>query len=221
MTWAAVGVGVGTAVFGADQANDAAGTARAANDTAAVAAAARRDQIYRATGLISAIFDSPERQAQYDQYAESLRTTLQSRLDREHEDTARQLEFSLARGGQTGGSVGADLGGRLADEYSEGVTNVERRVQEGSSRLREADEATRINLLNSAYQGMDSTQVARRADALSVSNLGTNAYESIADEVGSAFDSTTSQIRTNRDREGYRRGLGYDVFKQDVYGGAN
>ena len=69
------------------------------------AEAARLRNIADATNRINTAFDAPERQKQYTDFLSALRDKFQTDLGRQHDVAQRNLKFSLARGGLTGGSA--------------------------------------------------------------------------------------------------------------------
>jgi hypothetical protein len=219
MTWVATAVAGASAIAGGSQANEAQGQANAAGRMAELREREREQQIKRTTAAIDAIFDSPERQRQYTDFVSSLRAYQGEQLERQKSDADRDLKFSLARSGQTGGSVAADKGRRLGDEFSDATLEAERRAQGALSDLQASDQDARMNLIQLGQSGLDTTTGAQRAGELLSANLGTAASRARAESLGDSFADTSGFVRERREEHGRRRGLGYDLARQDIYGG--
>ena len=143
------------------------GSGRSANKrqmrAAEQAEAARRQQIQQATGQIDAVFDSPERAAQIEDYLGAMRGHYTADATKQRESADRNLQFAVARGGQTGGSVDADAREGLGNEFMRALLESERRAQGDAGNLRSQDMQTRLGLIDMAQSGADVTTGATRA----------------------------------------------------------
>lgn len=172
---------------------------------------ARRDEAGRTarirdtTARIDATFDSPERQQQYDNYAAALRGQYTMDAGRQKAIADRNLRFSMARGGLTGGSAAADGGASLRDEYSRGILDAEGRVQGGVADLRGSDQQSRLNLIQLANAGTDTTSAVANAGAALRSNLATARGAGIGQGLGDIFAGTTSIYKKQQEAAERRR----------------
>ncbi|HET9679403.1 MAG TPA: hypothetical protein VFP95_02445 [Gammaproteobacteria bacterium] len=131
----------------------------------------RRRQINNAIANINRVFSDPERQEQYDDYRENVLALNKTALNDKYEDAQRALKFSLARTGQTGGSVDANLTANTNESYLEGLLRATKRAREATSRLRSADAQSKQNLISLAQSGLSSTQAATQAAADMQANI--------------------------------------------------
>ena len=167
----------------------------------------RQARIAQSTGAINAIYDSPERQAQYDRLASDTTTFYRSDLDRQKEVNDRKLKFALARGGQIGGSVQVDQSTRLGEDYLKGVVEASRRGQAAGANLRGMDEQARLNLIAMAQTGLDATTASARAANSLRSNLEAGKAESTASSLGDMFGSFGDIYQRSQQQAEYKRGL--------------
>lgn len=169
---------------------------REAEASAAAAERARQERLNYATGAIDYAFD--QRRPQYDAYAQALRAYLMADLDREHEDLGREQRFTLARRGLTGGSASVDAARRLGERYQRGVLDVERRTQDALSDLIASDEQSRLNLLQLAMSGYDTTTAAQRAARGLSSDIGAARTRARAESLGDIFADTRDIYRATQ-----------------------
>lgn len=151
---------------------------------------ARQANIAGSTARINSIFDAPSRQAQYADFGNALRDYYRQDLDKQQADASRNLKFSLAKAGLTGGSAAADSGRVLSDDYQKGIINAERKAQAAVSDLQNQDAQARLNLTQLAQQGADATTVGRQAAeqlAASAQNAKNNAF---VNGLGDVFGNT-------------------------------
>lgn len=217
-TWVTVGVSVGSALVGANEQRTGAAHAKGAADEASSFDADRQARIDQTRGVINATFDSKQRKAQYADYAASMRDYLGGELIRQKRDTARNLKFSLAKAGQTGGSVAADAGARLGDEYARGAIANERTVQGNLGSLESQDANSRNQLLALATNGMDMTSGLQRANSTLATNLGNATSNGIPKGLGDVFNETAGVYKAINERSAQRKGFGYKANRTDLYG---
>ena len=180
--------------------------AEKAQQAAQQADAERRASIAGTTARINQVYDAPERQAQYGDFISALRQQYTTDLGRQQTKTARQLKFSTARGGLTGGS--ADTTGRrkLGEEFTRGVLAAEDKAQGGLGALKAKDEGSRMNLIQLASTGLDATTAARRAAETADVNFSGARGDSLASGLGDVFATANSNIRTQQDAAARRQG---------------
>jgi hypothetical protein len=166
---------------------------------------ARQKRIGDTTARIDATFDAPARQAQYDAYAQALRAQYQQDAARQKAIADRALKFSMARGGLTGGSVAADTGAGLRDEYTRGILDAEGRTQGGVADLRSADQQSRLNLIQLANAGTDTTSALANAGAAMRANIDTARATGRGQGLGDIFASTRGVYERQREEAGRRR----------------
>lgn len=180
--------------------------AEQAQRAAQQADADRRAAIAGTTSRINQVYDAPERQAQYSDFIGALRGQYSGDLGRQQTKTARQLKFSTARGGLTGGS--ADVTGRrkLGEEFTRGVLAAEDKAQGGLSALKAKDEGSRMNLIQLAQTGLDSTTAAARAAETAQVNFAGARGDSMVNNLGDMFANTTATYKTQQDAAARRAG---------------
>lgn len=182
------------------------GGAGKAQRAAEAAEAERQAGIKRAIGGINAVFDSPGRESQYSDYINAVRERLNSDASRQKAMADRRLRFSMARQGLTGGSAQVDANRTLGEDFSQGLLEAERRAQGAGSDLRAQDEQTRMNLIQLAQSGLDSTTAAQRAGAAMRASADTARSGAFAEGLGDIFGSTADIYRRQEDAAARRRG---------------
>ena len=115
------------------------GTGNSAAKQAAAADAERNRQIQESIGQITSAYSSPARQAQYENYGRSLNDYYTGQVKDQEAINARNLRFSLARGGLTGGSAAVDADTQLQKDYVKGLLASSQQAQAGKSALISAD----------------------------------------------------------------------------------
>lgn len=176
----------------------------------------RQRQIQQTTRRVNQIFDSPERQAQYEDFVTAVRSHFTEDAGRQKVDADRNLKFSMARSGLTGGSAAVDSGRNLQDEYSRGILQAERRAQGSLADLRSADEQSRANLISMARSGADATTSARRAAEAMRSNVQGQRSDALAGGLGDIFTNTAKLHK--RQREAAKERATYTAPVGSFYG---
>ncbi len=176
-----------------------------ASDEAARQETARKKQVTDASAAIDRAFAG--RGGQLDEFADALRGQFRTEAERQKGVADRQLKFSLARGGLTGGSAAADAGTELGREFQEGLLKGERRTQGSLADLLSSDEASRRNLLALAQGGAGITESATSAAAALRSNIAGAKAEGLASDLGDIFTSTRGLFKQQQEAAARRRGL--------------
>jgi len=196
------------------------GGSNSAQDQANQQEAQRQAQITASTQKINSIFSDPSRQAQYDKLAQDTTAYYTSDLDRQNAIAQRNLKFSLARGGQTGGSVQAYQGKQLGEDYLKGVTQASQKGQQAAANLQGQDEATKQSLIAMAQAGLDTTTAGSEAASALKSNLDAGQAGSTAQGLGDVFGDLSSVYQNSLDAKNVRAGnlYGYgSIFSSPLY----
>lgn len=164
----------------------------------------RRAEITRNTQQANAVFDSPERQSQYEDFYGATRQLGMQDLDKQKSNADRQAKFALARSGQTGGSRARDVGTQLGEDYIKGLLTVDQRALGAKSDLMAADNDARQNVLSMVMSGMDLTTANSNAASALRSNLNAGEATRMAGGLGDLFGGV-SQIAQKSDEERIRR----------------
>ena len=166
--------------------NDASRAQRAAEE----AEAARQARITAGTSRVNAVFDAPEREQGRTAFLEALRENYLRGANRQKVDADRNLRFSMARSGLTGGSAQVDANRTLGEEYTEGLLQAENRAQGAVGELRGQDEQSRLQLLQMVQQGLDATTAASRAGDAMRANAQAGQGTALAEGLGDLFGGT-------------------------------
>jgi hypothetical protein len=167
---------------------------------------ARQAKMAEGTDRVNAVFDSPERAAQLEQFLQALRENFRLDADRQKQIADRKLRFSMARGGLTGGSAAVDANRTLGEEYTKGVLGAESRAQEAQGRLKSQDEASRLGLISMIRSGLDATTAAQRAGAAMQQNAQTTSANAMTSGLGDIFGSTAGIYKQQQEAAERRRG---------------
>lgn len=183
--------------------------------------AERQFKMGEATNRLNAVFDSPERQAQIAAFLAALRDQYGTQLNRQKKVQDRNLKFSMARSGLTGGSAAVDANRLLGEEFSEGLVNAESRAQEAVGSLRSQDEASRMGLISMIRSGLDSTTAASRAGSAMQANAQSAQGAAMSQGLGDMFGGTAAlykqQTEAAERRRGERAALG-TIYGKGAFG---
>lgn len=218
MTWVSIGVAGASLLASEASGRSARGRERALERQAELQEQERQRQIENATSVIEAIYGSPARQRQYDDFVQALRSYFTTDLDRRKSDVDREATFALARSGLVGGSAAAESARRRNEEYLRGILDVERRAQGSLADLMSADQQSRLQLIDMARGGLDATTGARRAAEMMHSNISGALPKAQAQGLGDVFSESIGMAQRQKEAQERRRALGYDTLRQDVYG---
>lgn len=165
----------------------------------------RQRRLREAVRRIDALFDSPRRQKQYQDFVQALREYYTAEATRAREDQQRRLKFSLARTGQTGGSLDADARTQLGEEFAKGLLRSERQAQSALADLKSEDQESRLALIDLAASGLDVGNAASQAAMAMQSNLEKERKAGYADSLGDLFAGTASIWQRQKDAATRRR----------------
>jgi len=165
----------------------------------------RQQQVRESTAAIDRAFAG--RTSQLDDFVNALREQFTTEAQRQKADADRNLKFSLARGGLTGGSAAADVGVRSGEEFEKGLLKGERLSQSSLADLISADEASRQQLISLAQGGASITGSAKNAaNALQANIAGAKSRGGI-EGLGDIFGDTRGLFVQQQEAAERRRGL--------------
>lgn len=180
--------------------------AKNAEKRATRAEAERQASMQRSTDRVNAVFDAPDRAQQIQDFLNAIRGNFRIEADRQKGIADRNLKFSMARSGLTGGSASTDANRNLGEEYTRGILDAESRAQEAAGRLRSEDEASRLGIISMIRQGLDATTAAQRAGAAMSSNAQIAMGEANPKGLGEIFGTTASLYKQQQEAAERRRG---------------
>lgn len=179
--------------------------------------AARQAQTDKTVQGINDLYDGQRRQQQISDYGADLVRFFREDADRQKVDADRNLKFSLARSGQTGGSVAVDANKTLGDEYTKAILEATRRSQAGMADLRQQDAQARTNLIAMAQQGLNMGSASQQALASMRANLDASSANARAQGLGDIFTSVALAKRSSEEAAARRRA---DRLYTQLYPGA-
>lgn len=180
------------------------GNNRAANQARADEQA-RLASIRRTQGAVNAVFDNPQRAADIADYVAATREFYTQDLDKQKATADRELRFALARGGLTGGSTQVDQQTNLADDYAQGLLNVDRKARGAGAEIEAADQDARGRLIQLATSGLDMTTGAQQAAASMRTSLEAGKSARQMQGLGDAFQRVAKFNQDAKDADARRR----------------
>lgn len=160
---------------------------------------------------IERLYADPKREADINAFTDATRQFYRTDADRQQQDAARDLRFAVARSGQTGGQLQADLGGRLYETYQRGILEADRRAQQAAADLRAQDQASKQNLFSLAAAGLDATTAGQNATATLRNNLAGAQATARESSLGDLFGSF-ADVYKNSIEQGEKRRAERDVY---------
>lgn len=144
------GVKVGTTAAGLLAGSGAAGATDPlpGSDTSGLDAAKARTR-----SSIAGMFDGQD--PRYQGIRDSVLGFQKSNLDRDREEAARKLKFSLLRTGNAGGSLQVDEGSKLGRTYDRGLLDATNLADQAAQSARSSDASTKLDLLGRVDSGLD------------------------------------------------------------------
>lgn len=170
------------------------------------AEADRQRRIAGTTQQINSAYDSPGRQAGYDDFLKAIRQNNMDDATRQKSVADRSLKFSMARGGLIGGSANVDAKRTAGQEFQRGVLQAEDRAQGALGDLKLADEQSRLQLIQMAQSGLDATTAASRSQAAISAGAQSALADSKAKGLGDIFGSTIKTVGAQQEAAAQRRG---------------
>lgn len=182
--------------------------ASAAQNAANQSEAQRQAQVAATTQRINDIFNSPQRQQQYSDLGNSLTSFYTNDANRQKAIADRNLMFSEARSGLTGGSAAADAGNLLSDEYTRGLLSAGQKAQGAVAGLEGQDQQTRAQLTQLAQNGLDSTTAASQAASAMSAGIGNAQNSAAAQGLGDIFGQTSALYQQQQQAAAFRKSMG-------------
>lgn len=159
---------------------------------------------------IEGIFSAPGREAGVLDVENATRDFLQGDLDRQNDSAARNLKFSNARAGQTGGSVAIDQNRQRAEDFLRGSVEVQRRAGAAGNALRQADQQSKLGLFSMAQQGLDMTTAVRQAGESLRNNIAGVRADATESGLGNLFAKFGDINKASREAAGERAARKHD-----------
>lgn len=196
------------------------GGSNSAQKEADAAEKQRQQQIAQSTAAINGIFNDPARTAQYDKLGKDTTAYYTSQLDRQNADAQRKLTFALARSGNSGGSLQADEGKKLGEDYERGIIQATQKGEAAKADLMGQDESQKQSLLAMAQAGLDATTAGSDAASALRSTLQSSQANSTAQSLSDMFGDVSSIYQTSKDAADARRGMkyGYQGLYSPLFG---
>lgn len=199
------------------------------NDSAQRAAQAQQQQqqadITASQAQINSVFNSPQRQADINDFVNATRQFYQQDLDKQKATADRNLTFSLAKAGLTGGSEQVDQQEQLGESYAKGQLQAEQKALGAGADLQSADEQARQRLISLATSGLDATNAGMQSAQALQTGLQAARSSVDANALGNVF-STFNDFSKNvnaaqQQRDAYKQlySLYGPVAKSTGYGG--
>lgn len=151
------------------------------------AAIAQIDELFGVRGA-SAAQKKAAREAQYSTVRNDVINYHRPDLDRQKEDAARALKFSLAGRGLTGGSVEVDQGSDLQDRYLRGVMALTNKGDSAANEIRGADSRTRLDMISRINAGADAGTALNSSVSEMAANAAAARDAAMGQGVGNFFD---------------------------------
>lgn len=176
-----------------------------ASKAAAAADAKRNAEIKESIDAITKAYSSPERQQQYENYGRTLTDYYTGQVKEQSEANARNLKFSLARGGLTGGSAAIDADTQLQKDYTKGLLAASQQAQAGKASLIASDQSAKQQLISLAQQGAYTGTAATQAGEAQRAALETARGNYSAAALGDLFKGTAEIYRNQQTAAANRR----------------
>lgn len=123
-------------------------------------------------------------------------------LNKERGISERELKFSLARNGLSGGSRDIDSNRDVLDTYQQGVLKASNIGSQTANEARSSDEKTRVNLINSIQAGLTSGDAVQQAYAGMSNNAAAAQDAANSASLAGFFDVLRQQQANNQYQKG-------------------
>lgn len=178
-----------------------------ASRQARIAEEQRQARIADTTARINSVYDAPDRKNQYSDFLGAVRQHYNDDATRQKQVADRNLKFSMAKSGLSGGSADADARQTLGEEFTRGLLKSEDNAQAALGDLKASDESSRLQLLTMAQSGLDATTAASRAMANVQQGAQTARARATADGLGDIFAATNKTYQQQQEAAGRRAGM--------------
>jgi hypothetical protein len=166
------------------------GTSNSAANAATQQQAQQQQQIQQSVQAINNAYDSPQRQAQYQQYYNNLNQYYTNQVNTQEATNARNLTFANARSGLTGGSEATDSNTQLQKDYTQGLLQATQQAQAGKSALQQSDVNAKNQMISLAQQGNYTGQIPVQASEAQSASLGAAQNYGQANALNNLFSGT-------------------------------
>lgn len=160
-----------------------------------------------------------DRTAQYADYAKALQGQYETELNRQQAIAGRNLKFSNARSGVTGGSTAVDQGALLGQETAQGTLAAQQQVGSAVAGLQSKDEATRQQMISLAQSGGDIGNAATQTANALQANLGNAKGANVAQGLGDVFGGVAQDVNQAQTAAALRSGIYAGTARASLYGG--
>lgn len=153
------------------------------------AEAKRKAEIEKNNKEINSTFD--KRAGQFDEYGNKLYAHNEGLYNDAADDARSEVNYALARSGQSGGTAGIDSRTGFEDTYQKGLTNLRSGSTSAANQLKSQDNAMRNNLLQASSAGSYNSAMSRSLTGVPQSmtqlNAGVgNQFQSLLGGIGGA-----------------------------------
>lgn len=138
-------------------------------------------------GKIQQAYESPEREKQYQDYMAGLRGLYTDQVNQQQQQAARNLKFSDARTGHTGGSAAADAGNLLQRDYQGGLLTAADTARTGTDALVAGDKAAENQAINMSNYGSNVGQNEVAGLGSTTNTINANMKNTTAGSLGDMF----------------------------------
>lgn len=159
------------------------------------------------------------RSGQYADYAKALQGQYETELNRQQAIAARNLKFSNARSGVTGGSTAVDQGALLGQETAAGTLKAQQAVGSATAGLQAKDEATRQQMISLAQSGGDIGNAATQTANALQANIGNAQQTNVEQGLGDVFGGITANVTAQQNAAALRSGIYAGTARASLYGG--
>lgn len=149
--------------------------------------AQRQAGITNAVSQINGIYGSPARQQQYGDFQKAIQGYNLNQLNEQNKTANRNLNFSMARQGLTGGSADADAAAMQEHLYNQGVLKSEQSASQAAAALKQSDQQSKQQLIGLAESGLDATSAQAQGLASLQANIQNAMGQAETQNIGDAF----------------------------------
>lgn len=174
------------------------GLSNSATNAASQSEAEQQNAINGTIAQINSAFNSPSRQAQYQNYGNELDNYLTGQVNNQEATNARNLTFAEARSGLTGGSAAVDANTQLQKDYTQGLLQASQAAQTGQAQLEQADISSKNQLIAEAEQGAYLGSIPQAVASATSANVGAAKNFMNPNALGSLFSSTAGIYNTEQ-----------------------
>jgi hypothetical protein len=166
------------------------GSGNAATNAATAANAQTQQQIAGSVNAINNAYNSPARAQQTAQYGTSLQNYYTNQVNQQQTVNARDLMFSNARSGLTGGSAATDSNTQLGKDYTAGLLTASQQAQGGQAALENSDINAKNQLIGLAEQGDTTGNIGTSIASAQDASLKAAGNYGAANSLGTVFAGT-------------------------------